>query len=144
MTTETHITTIFEPQGPNLITSHPENGAYAHGFFLEGARWPVGDEVEEKYVIGSTEIGGALMDGRLKELLPLMPIVYVRACEVEVSWEASGVGYLRHVEDIYECPVYFTTFRGPTYIFLATLCTIDPKSKWILAGTAIILQTNDS
>jgi dynein heavy chain len=144
MTTETHITTISEPQGPSLVKTQPENGVYVHGLFLEGARWPVGDEVEEKTILGGAEVGGALMDGRLKELLPQLPIVYIRACEVEPSWEASGVGYLRHVDGIYECPVYFTTFRGPTYVFLATLQTVDPKSKWVLAGTAVIMQTNDA
>ena len=83
------------------------------------------------------------MESKLKELLPSLPLIYIKAVPVQKEWEPSAVGYLRHVEDIYESPVYITTFRGPTYIFLATLRTVDPKSKWVLTGTAVIMQTDD-
>ena len=33
--------------------------------------------------------------------------------------------------------------RGGTYVFLATLNTRDPVSKWVMTGTAIIMQTAD-
>ena len=33
--------------------------------------------------------------------------------------------------------------RGPTYLFIATLKTLVPKSRWVLTGTAIMLQTDD-
>jgi len=70
--------------------------------------------------------------------LPPLPIVYVKAVPVQASWEPSAVGYLRRLPDIYEAPVYYTSFRGPTYIFLATLKTVDPNSKWVLTGTAVV------
>lgn len=85
---------------------------------------------------------GFLVDGRLKELLPAMPVIYMKAVTVQPTWEPSSVGYLRRVADIYECPVYLTSFRGHTYIFLATLKTIDPCNKWVLTGTAILMQTD--
>jgi dynein heavy chain len=71
-----------------------------------------------------------------------MPVIYVKAVPVLPSWEPSAVGYLRRVPTIYECPVYLTSFRGPTYVFLATLKTSDPCSKWVLTGTAILMQTD--
>ena len=33
-----------------------------------------------------------------------------------------------------------TTCGGPTYVFLATLGTDDPVSKWVLAGVAMVFQ----
>ena len=53
------------------------------------------------------------------------------------------MGYIRHNSKIYEAPVYITSFRGPTYVFLATLKTEDPVSKWTLTGTAVLLQTDE-
>lgn len=117
------------------------------------------------------------MDSKLKDLLPILPVIYVKAVPVQPTWEPSAVGYLRHVHDIYECPVspllssqpnqstnkyipqawivltychphvmiqvYMTSFRGPTYVFLSTLKSADPVSKWVLTGTAILMQTDD-
>jgi len=44
----------------------------------------------------------------------------------------------------YECPVYYTTARGGTYIFTAYL-KMDSDEKdpndWVLAGVALILST---
>lgn len=62
---------------------------------------------------------------------------------LQPSWEPSAVGYIRHDPKIYEAPVYITSFRGPTYVFLATLKTEDPVSKWTLTGTAVLLQTDE-
>jgi dynein heavy chain len=93
-------------------------------------------------MVTGTPTAGNLVDGRLKELLPAMPVIYVKAVPVQPSWEPSAVGYLRRVPDIYECPVYITSFRGPTYVFLSTLKTVDPCSKWVLTGTAMLMQTD--
>ena len=53
----------------------------------------------------------------------------MKAVLVQPSWEPSAVGYLRHVDDVYEAPVFITTARGATYVFLATLKTVVPKNK---------------
>jgi len=139
MTTETHVTTFIKP---DTIDYYPVDGAFIHGFYIEGARWPTGDEAGDPEMLTGTPVAGHLVDGRLKELLPPMPVIYVKAVAVQPSWEPSAVGYLRRVADIYECPVYITSFRGHTYVFLATLKTVDPCSKWVLTGTAILMQTD--
>jgi len=140
MTTETHITTMRDPTIPS---SYPDDGAFVHGLFIEGARWPVGEEIAETETIGTTEVGGTLVDSKLKDLLPELPVIYVKAVQVQPDWEPSAVGYLRHKPDIYECPVYLTSMRGPTYIFLATMKSADPVSKWVLTGTAMLMQTDE-
>ncbi len=139
MTTETHITTFIKH---DAIDYYPEDGAFVHGFYIEGARWPTGDEAGDPIMITGTPTAGWMVDGRLKELLPPLPVIYVKAVQVQATWEPSAVGYLRRVADIYECPVYITSFRGHTYVFLATLKTVDPCSKWVLTGTAILMQTD--
>jgi len=139
MTTETHVTTYLKHDTLDYV---PDDGAFIHGFYIEGARWPTGEDAGDVEMVGHTPTAGVLTDGRLKELLPTMPVIYVKAVPVLPSWEPSAVGYLRRVPTIYECPVYLTSFRGPTYVFLATLKTADPCSKWVLTGTAILMQTD--
>merc|ERR1712072_489938 len=126
-------------------------GAYIHGLFMEGARWRTRaidgemlDDDEDSpnaYDIDGVKCDGRLMDSRLKELAPVMPVIYVKAVEVKPEWEPTSVGYLRHDPKVYECPVYITSFRGPTYVFLATLKTEEPTSKWTLAGVALVMQS---
>jgi dynein heavy chain len=139
MTTETHVSTFLKP---DQIDYYPVDGAFVHGLYIEGARWPIGDEAGDPEMMTGTPIAGTLVDGRLKELMPPLPVIYVKAVAVQPSWEPSAVGYLRRQADIYECPVYITPFRGHTYVFLATLKTVDPCSKWVLTGTAIVMQTD--
>merc|ERR1719276_169728 len=139
LTTETHVTNYMNKAD---ATYHPENGAFVHGLYMEGARWPTGDDAGDVEILHGVPVAGNLVDGRLKELLPLLPLIYCRAVPVLASWEPSAVGYLRRTEGIFECPVYTTSFRGHTYVFLATLKTVDPNTKWVLTGTAILMQTD--
>lgn len=46
----------------------------------------------------------------------------------------------------YKCPVYYTTQRGPTYVFTADLkmeSYDSDDSKWILSGVAAILNDDN-
>ena len=72
-----------------------------------------------------------------------MPIIYVKAVVVSSEWDPTSVGYMRPDVDNYNRPVYTTSFRGPTYAFLATLKTKEPSWKWVLAGVALIMSTDD-
>lgn len=58
------------------------------------------------------------------------------------SWTPTPVGYLRGDKDVYECPVYLTSTRGPHFVFLAGLRTIDPARKWVIAAVAIVMQND--
>merc|ERR1712072_872033 len=94
MTQETHMTVYKDAHAIPPDATFPENGAFIHGLFIEGARWPFGDEVEEPYEFGGAKVGGFLLESRLKELMPPVPVVYVKAVLVQPSWEPSAVGYL--------------------------------------------------
>ena len=137
MGVETHITTMTEA---SEATGAPADGALVHGLFIEGARW---GEIEDDRYAGEesgTPYAGILSESKPKELLPPMPLIYIKAVIVQDNWIPSPVGYLRPEKTLYNCPVYLTTFRGPTYVFSATLKTIHPPSKWTLAGVALSMQ----
>ncbi|XP_067860662.1 dynein axonemal heavy chain 17-like [Heptranchias perlo] len=98
------------------MTSPPREGAYIHGLFMEGARWD--------------KNSGALAEARLKELTPAMPVAFIKAIPVD----------RQETKNIYECPVYKTRTRGPTYVWTFNLKTKEKPAKWILAGVAVLLQ----
>ncbi|XP_062234716.1 dynein axonemal heavy chain 9-like [Platichthys flesus] len=98
------------------FTSAPREGAYVHGLYMEGARW-------------DTQTG-MIVEARLKELTPAMPVMFIRAILVDKQ----------ESRNIYQCPVYKTRQRGPTYVWTFNLKTKEPPSKWTLAGVALLLQ----
>ncbi|XP_047352693.1 dynein beta chain, ciliary-like [Vespa velutina] len=98
------------------VTAPPREGSYINSLYMEGARW----DIET----------GVISDARLKELFPLMPVVYIRAITQDKQ----------DLKNMYECPVYKTRTRGPTYVWTFNLRTRDKPNKWVLAGVAIILQ----
>ena len=71
-----------------------------------------------------------------------MPTAHQPKRKAETSWIAESVGYMRPESTLYNCPVYLTTFRGPTYTCLATLKTKLPIEKWVLAGVALVMQSD--
>ncbi|XP_018058898.1 PREDICTED: dynein heavy chain 9, axonemal [Atta colombica] len=98
------------------FTIPPREGVYINGLYMEGARWEIAT--------------GCIADSRLKELFFSMPIVFVKAITQDKQ----------ETKNVYECPIYRTRKRGPTYIWTFNLKTRDKPSKWTLAGVAILLQ----
>ncbi|XP_072155544.1 dynein beta chain, ciliary isoform X1 [Bemisia tabaci] len=94
----------------------PRDGAFVHGLFMEGARWDIQQ--------------GVIMESKLKELFPHMPVINIRAITQDKQ----------DMRNMYECPVYKTRMRGPTYVWTFNLKSKDKPSKWTLAGVAILLQ----
>ena len=136
MSTETHMTTMSEKGDAK---SYPESGAFVHGLYMEGARWTTeGCSVEN---VSGTDTQGAVADSKPKELYPLMPLMYIKGVTIKPSWSPQAVGYIRPEPHIYNCPVYYTTFRGPTFVFTATLLTkqLGPK-QCTLAGVSLIFS----
>ena len=138
MTIETHVTNIWDASEVK-----DQDGTFIHGLYIEGARWGVGEEAGDAFSVSGTTCAGSLCDSKLKELMPATPVIYVKSVPIQPQWEASPVGYLRNDPTIYECPVYTTSFRGPTYVFMATLKTDDNAAKWTLLGVALLLQADD-
>jgi dynein heavy chain len=67
-----------------------------------------------------------------KELYPELPVVHVTAIDRK---DIVSAGF-------YDCPVYVTSMRGGTYVFLAKLKMESDEFDarlWILAGVAMIM-----
>lgn len=51
---------------------------------LVRSRWATGDEAGDTEMVTGTPCAGNLVDSRLKELLPALPVIYVKAVPVQV------------------------------------------------------------
>jgi dynein heavy chain len=100
------------------ITAPPREGAYVHGLYMDGARWDGNN--------------GVIAESLMKELTPTMPVLYIKAITADK----------KDLKGVYECPVYRTRQRGPTYVWTFNLKTKENSSKWILAGVALLLNTD--
>lgn len=71
-----------------------------------------------------------------QDLHPVMPVIKIRGLtdeELRALTASSG-------DVTYDCPVYTTTIRGPTFTFAAPLRTVKPPWVWILAGVCLVMQ----
>ncbi|NXB98994.1 DYH17 protein, partial [Orthonyx spaldingii] len=98
------------------VTMPPREGSYVHGLYMEGARWDIPS--------------GSIADARMKELTPGMPVIQLRAIPVDRM----------DTTNVYECPIYKTRMRGPTYVWTFNLKTKEKAAKWVLAGVALLLE----
>jgi len=101
---------------PETVTEYPAVGMYIHGLCMEGARW------DSKKL--------SLAESIPKELHPEMPMFHVKGL-VHGQYSLEGV---------YQCPVYTTSMRGPTYVFTSTLRSLDKINKWVLAGVCLLIN----
>ena len=98
------------------IETASRDGALVYGMFLQGATWDLANSCVER--------------SKPKEMFVPMPVVLCKSVAADKA-EQSGV---------FQCPVYKTEFRGPTFVFCAGLKTKSPPARWVLAGVAIILD----
>jgi len=97
------------------FSTPPREGAYISGLYMEGARWDTQQ--------------GSVAESKLKELCPSMPVVLIKAIPSDRM----------DTRNMYECPVYKTKDRGPTYVWTFNLKTKEKPSKWVLGGVVILL-----
>ena len=93
-----------------------DGGAFVDGLFMQGARWDIA--------------GGFVDKSKPREMLCVMPVLNCRAVTEDKL----------EVKNIYDCPVYKTEQRGPTYVFSAQLKTKSPASRWVMAGVALVMD----
>jgi len=144
MTIDTHVTRMTRVSDVVQSGVNPDDGILVHGLLIEGARWSDDDETSSTInTVNSIPCGGYLCDSHPKQLLANMPVMFIQAVQVKDHWKPESVGYLRNDSSVYECPVYATSARGHSFVFLSTLTTFASCSKWILAGVALLMQSDD-
>lgn len=122
MNLRTDVTNIKDPAE---ILENAENGAYIHGYFLEGAGWEMGRGGDQGY----------LTDMQLKDLHPEVPVMHVTSVQTKDVIK----------DGVYQCPVYVTGARGATYVFTAGLkmeSEDTDANQWILGGVALLQQAD--
>lgn len=99
-----------------FFSAAPREGANVHGLFMEGGRWDV--------------MTGSVAESKLKELYPSLPVVYLKAITQDKA----------DARNMFECPLYKTRMRGPTYVWTFNLRSREKASRWVLGGVALLLQ----
>lgn len=101
---------------PGAVDSAARDGAFISGLSMQGARWDVQAGLVER--------------SKPKEMFCPMPIINCRAVSLEKA----------ETKNVYMCPTYKTTMRGPTWVFSAQLKTKAAPARWVLAGVAMIMD----
>jgi len=109
-------TDVSKKMNAAAIDASARDGAYISGLAIQGARWDAQQGMIER--------------SRPKEMFCDMPIINARAVTLDKADK----------NNIYMCPTYKTTMRGPTWVFSAQLKTKSIPQRWILAGVAMILD----
>ena len=72
---------------------------------MEGARWDIQT--------------GLIQESKLKELSPSTPVMFIKAILLDKQ----------ESKNVYQCPVYKTRSRGPTYVWTFNLRTKEKTSQ---------------
>ena len=96
------------------VEERARDGAFANGFYMEGARWDVSAQIIDK--------------SQPKEMFVAMPVICCRA-----------ITGSRADSSTFRMPVYRTRLRR-NFVFSASLKTKSPPARWILAGSALLLD----
>jgi len=116
---------VIDDIAPHEVSDKPEDGAYAYGLFMEGARWNRTTHV--------------LDDSKAKQLYTEMPII----------WFLPKRNRKKPETGIYECPVYKVLSRAGTlattglstnYCLMLELPSNKDQDVWTRAGVACFLS----
>lgn len=115
---------FYDEVSPHDVTEKPEDGVYAHGLYLEGARWN-----------NTTHM---LDDSKPKQLYTELPMI----------WFVPKKNRKKPETGLYNCPVYkvlsragtlSTTGHSTNFVMMLELPSKEAEDTWITAGVAAFL-----
>jgi dynein heavy chain len=111
------------------VKSHPKEGVFVHGLFMDGAAWSMSD--------------GSMVESAPKKLFSPMPVFLVTAL-TKTARKAVASSSSYGPFGPYECPVYKYPARTDRYlIFQVLLPTLHQKPlHWTLRGVALLCSTS--
>lgn len=121
--------TVTEIMNPDNVKSHPKEGLYVHGLFMDGAAWRPHE--------------GTLVESEPKKLFSAMPLILVTAVTKADKRQLAGGGNYGPF-GAYDCPVYKYPIRSDKYfVFTVMLATQEKKPlHWTLRGVALLCSTS--
>jgi dynein heavy chain len=109
------ITEVSKKLTAEEISQPAKEGSYIQGLYLEGGSW---------------NLNNALLEpSRPREMYCQLPVINIRPAIIDKA-EAS----------LFNCPVYKTQQRGPTFVFSIQLRTKHDTAKWVLSGVVSVLD----
>ena len=135
----------------------PREGAYVHGLYIEGARWDTQTgmiaesrlkELSPSIPVMFIKVGVFVIFTRILisrvtciALLTLFPFPPKSTLHRHISIPLQAIPVDRvDTRNMYECPVYKTKLRGPTYVWTFNIKSKEKAAKWIMGGVALLLQ----
>ena len=113
---------FFSDKGCDACQVRPEDGAYCHGLFFDGAKWDT-----ERNVLTDPE----------PKVLFSAPVIWMKPCEQDKM----------SVYDHYNCPVYKTsercilaTIHSTNFVMYIRIPSDRAQKLWIMAGIALLCQ----
>ena len=108
-------TDVMKKMSSDEISAHAKEGTYIVGLFIEGASWNVQQSLLEP--------------SKPREMFSALPVINVRPVLADKG-DAS----------LFQCPVYKTQQRGPTYVFSVQLRSKFEVGKWVLSGVVSVME----
>jgi dynein heavy chain len=109
------------------VKSHPKEGVYVHGLFIDGARWDKGN--------------GTLTESEPKKLFANLPVLHVTVMTKPLMKEKRDA--LGGDRQLYDAPCYRYPLRNDRFrVFQVALpCKTQPPEHWVLRGAALLCLT---
>ena len=113
----TLLTDITKKMAAEEMTQPAREGTYVTGICIEGGSWNMN--------------AGLLESAKPREMFSVLPVINVRPSIVD-----------KVDNSVYNCPVYKTQMRGPTYVCNFQLKTKADVGKWVLSGVVGLLDVS--